>query len=400
MRPDTAHGRNTWISNLVCVVTEDGRKKVHPTEQAVGKLLAKIEHDAHWFPGNVYGERTGRPVQIPSKNKAAIARSAMAIKRDGREPTFSNVISRSEKASINPITHKVMSPRSFSKILKERCYDEDPSDKWQHLPRSAGKPLTEEEIAKRLAFGQRMEGVLTSDFYTKRVVWTDICCDLLPLTKKKSVLQTFARKGGSGWMSKGCRKKSYNKREDKGHLKIKQKKESRRVHWMPVLAQGKLHVEVLGSDFPGDKPEGMPQFVEKLRKAINLRFPDRKTQPNVVFVDRGEGFYKSNGKITGEFSTALRRHRLKAFHGNEAEFQPGRSGDLWLHETAVSWIRERLKRTQPKEPWRENEEEFSKRLKAAASYCTSHHDVDGLCGEFPARMHDLAHVTEGDRLSK
>ena len=27
---------------------------------------------------------------------------------------------------------------------------------------------------------------------------------------------------------------------------------------------------------------------------------------------------------------------LKAFHGQDAEFQPGRSGDLWLHETAVS----------------------------------------------------------------
>ena len=201
-------------------------------------------------------------------------------------------------------------------------------------------------------------------------------------------------------MSKGCRQKSYNKREDKGHLKIKQKKESKRVHWMPVLAQGKLHVELLGSDFPGDKVEGMPEFVEKLRKAINLRFPDRKSQPNVVFVDRGEGFYKSNGKITGEFSAALRRHHLKAFHGDEAEFQPGRSGDLWLHETAVSWIREQLKRTQPKEPWRESEEQFGKRLKAAASYCTNHHDVDGLCGEFPTRMHDLAHFTEGGRLSK
>ena len=164
--PRTAHGRNTWISNLVCVVTEDGRKKTHPTEQAIGQLLAKIEHDDKWFPGKVYGERTGRPVQIPSRNKAAIARCAMAIKSDGREPTFANVISRSEKASINPITKKVISPWSFGKILKERCYDEDPKDKWLHLPRVAGKPLTKEEIAKRLAFGKRMEGLRPSEFYT------------------------------------------------------------------------------------------------------------------------------------------------------------------------------------------------------------------------------------------
>ena len=189
-------------------------------------------------------------------------------------------------------------------------------------------------------------------------------------------------------------------REDKGQLKIKQKKESRRVYWMPILARGKLHVELLGSEFPGDKVEGMEEFVEKLAKAVRMRFPDRDDQPNIVYVDRGEGFYASNGKITQEFATALRKHGLKAFHGKDAEAQPGRSGDLWLHETTVSWMRERMKRTQPVEPWAESEEQLGKRLKAAAGHCTSRHDVEGLCKEFPARMHDLVHVTKGDRLGK
>ena len=183
-------------------------------------------------------------------------------------------------------------------------------------------------------------------------------------------------------------------------MKIKQKKESKRVYWMPVLARGKLHIELLGSDFPGDKVEGMGRFVEKLSKAVHVRFPDEADRPNMVFVDRGEGFYKSNGKITDEFATALRAHGLKAFHGADAEFQPGRSGDLWLHETAVAWMRERMKRSQPVEPWRESEAELGKRLKAAAGYCTSWYDVEGLCKEFPDRMYDLAHVTKGDRLWK
>ena len=43
----------------------------------------------------------------------------------------------------------------------------------------------------------------------------------------------------------------------------------------------------------------------------------------------------------------------------------GRSGDLWPHETTVSWVRERMKRTQPVEPWIESEEKLGKRLKAA-----------------------------------
>ena len=37
---------------------------------------------------------------------------------------------------------------------------------------------------------------------------------------------------------------------------------------MPILARGKLHVELLGSEFPGDKVEGMEEFVEKLAKAV------------------------------------------------------------------------------------------------------------------------------------
>ena len=169
---------------------------------------------------------------------------------------------------------------------------------------------------------------------------------------------------------------------------------------MPVLARGKLHIELLGSEFPGDKVEAMPEFVEKLKKAIKVRFPSESEQPCIVFVDRGEGFYKSNGQITQEFAKALRQHGLKAFHGQDAEFQPGRSGDLWLHETAVSWIRQRLKRTQPTIPWQESEAQLGKRLKAAAEHINTHHDVDGLCKEFPERMHDLVHVAKGDKLQK
>ena len=75
----------------------------------------------------------------------------------------------------------------------------------------------------------------------------------------------------------------------------------------------------------------MPEFVEKLKKAIKMRFPSDSEQPCLVFVDRGEGFYKSNGQVTQEFAKALRQHGLKALHGQDAEFQPGRSGDLWLN---------------------------------------------------------------------
>ena len=113
-----------------------------------------------------------------------------------------------------------------------------------------------------------------------------------------------------------------------------------------------------------------------------------------------KAFTRENGKVTDAFATALRKNGLKPFHGKDAECQPGRSGDLWLHETTVSWIRERMKRSQPMEPWTESEEELGVRLKAAAAHCNSHHDVEGLCREFPQRMRALVTVKKGDRLNK
>ena len=101
-----------------------------------------------------------------------------------------------------------------------------------------------------------------------------------------------------------------------------------------------------------------------------------------------------------EFKAALREHNLKAFHGEDASIQPGQSGDLWPHETSVSWLRHRLKLTLPQELWDETEEDFEKRLKNAAAWVNGHHDADGLCKEMPSRMDDLVHVTKGARLNK
>ena len=71
-----------------------------------------------------------------------------------------------------------------------------------------------------------------------------------------------------------------------------------------------------------------------------------------------------------------------------------------MHETAVSWVREQLKRTLPREPWREREEQFAKRLKTATEHVNARFDVRGLCKEMPERMRLLVHEKKGDRLRK
>ena len=71
-----------------------------------------------------------------------------------------------------------------------------------------------------------------------------------------------------------------------------------------------------------------------------------------------------------------------------------------MHETAVAWVRQRLRLTLPKEPWNETEADFEARLKNAATWVNENYDVDGLCREMPSRMRDLVHVTHGARLNK
>ena len=68
-----------------------------------------------------------------------------------------------------------------------------------------------------------------------------------------------------------------------------------------------------------------------------------------------------------------------------------------LHETAVSWMRNRLTKTLPRRPWEETPEEYGTRLKTCAAYINEHHNVDQLCRGFPARLHELNGL-EGDRL--
>ena len=63
--------------------------------------------------------------------------------------------------------------------------------------------------------------------------------------------QVIARKGRKGWGSKKTKKKSKNLRGDTGPIKQNQWG-TIKVWWAPVLARGKLHIEVLGTDFPGE----------------------------------------------------------------------------------------------------------------------------------------------------
>ena len=44
-----------------------------------------------------------------------------------------------------------------------------------------------------------------------------------------------------------------------------------RVWWVPILTRGKLHVEPLPDNFPGETEEGAELMVGRVRAALNIR---------------------------------------------------------------------------------------------------------------------------------
>ena len=151
--------------------------------------------------------------------------------------------------------------------------------------------------------------------------------------------------------------------------------------------------------FPGEKEEGMDEFVTRVRAALNIRFQG-STAPQNFFTDRGNGFFNSgSGAITPTYRCALREHGLKAFFSEDASVQPGKLQEVMLHETAVAWMRRRLSQTKPAWPWVETLDSYRSRLKACAAYINNKYDVDGLCMALPRRL-SLLEQSWGDRISK
>lgn len=68
-----------------------------------------------------------------------------------------------------------------------------------------------------------------------------------------------------------------------------------------------------------------------------------------------------------------------------------------LHETTLSWIRHRLKKSIPIRPWEESRDEYTARLKRIAADIKDNINVEGLCMAFMKRIDTLIQK-QGGRL--
>ena len=395
------YGMFTFIASKV---TKQGNGKKgggHPSRDAVRKFFEKVDADRHWFPGKSDQTTFGPASVITPTNQAIVARSAMAMAARGKEPTYPELVANNQAALLNPNTQEPVGKKRVYSILEERCYDDPdhPEDTWKHRQKSSKLALTSQDIEKRWQWALHMQSLAWQAWWIyKAIVWTDICNTILPRSEKKHDEIVLSNKGGKGWSSAKTKLKS---------AKLRGKPEARKqksygtikVWWTPVLTRGKLHVEVLGEGFPGEKVEGVPIWIAKVRAALNIRFQGGDG-PKVLFTDRSQALFATNGGgITDEYKAALREHGLKSYCGDDASRQPGSSGDLLLHETTVAWIRYRERKTLPRQPWKETVEEYTARLKAIVQYINDNHDIESLCREFPDRMQAVID-NEGDRINK
>jgi len=369
-----------------------------PKPEAIGKLFNKIDADPEWFPGKKSLVVSGPAPALSASAKQAIAKSAMSMKDRGEEPTYAKVVGACKQAVMNPVTSEPVDKKRVYDVFRDRCHDEGSGEPWRHQPRMSKTALAPEQVTKRYKFSLAvLEKGHTEQFYFDRLVWTDLCNSILPRSEKKATEQALARKGKKGWMSSDCKMFSQNLRGKKEALKQKSW-DTIRVWWAPVLARGKLHIEIFDEDFPGEVPAGGAILVEKVRAALNVRF--RSDAPSVLYVDRGKGFYDpGTGKIVPAFKQALRDNQLKAFWGDDASAQPGNLQEMMLHETAVSWMRHRLVLSTPKSPAQETRCEYASRLKAACHDINQNFNVEGLCRRFLKRVQDLKDAG-GGRLPK
>ncbi len=302
------------------------------------------------------------------------------------------------QSKLNPTTKRPWTKNTVYLVLSADCYDDDPCLPWVHKARFSKHALTTDMMQRRLLFANYLLGLHHNNaWFFNNLVWTDLSNSTVPLSEKKANEMDLARKSNKGWISSGSELSSGNAKGNPQALKQKSWN-TMRIWWFPLLARGKLHVDILDESFPGETPAGAAALVSKIRSALNVRFQNAASQPKFLFTDRGRGFFfPNNGAITTEYKQALAENNLQTFMGDDASCQPGSMQDFLLHETAVSWLRHRLAQSTPRRCWEETRPEYGRRLKRCCDEVNRGLDVEGLSKQLPKRL-KLLKDSDGDRL--
>ena len=75
-----------------------------PSCSAVHQFFAKVDADDDWFPGKANYDDVAPLLVMTGQQRAALARCAMAMKKNGIEPTYGKVVATCPKAALKPKT--------------------------------------------------------------------------------------------------------------------------------------------------------------------------------------------------------------------------------------------------------------------------------------------------------
>ena len=395
--------RELWMTDdeIASFVTKVGGGS--PAKTSISQWRYTFEQDADWYPGKTSHMERAKPGPkkvLTVQKQNAIACSAMALKREGLEPSVARVRERCPDATWNPETEEPFTDKYILEVFKDKCHDDGSEEMWQRWTPLQKTALPGFLKVARDAWATRLLGLgHTAGWYSRHCLWVDPCYNVLTSAQRQAFDQDQARYGkGPRWMSKDSREYSRNMRSSPygGH---QQQFGDRKVWWFVVLSRGRVHIEVMGHAWR-QTGAGMSAFVERLPDIIAGIVEDGDAWPRVVVSDRGPGFYQSpTGHITLEYAAALRRTGFRAFAGADASDQPPDIPDVLLHETVAAWIRQFLRKHPFSRSGSLDVQEARLRgvLSDCANYINEHHEVERLCRSFPRRLEELK-AKGGDRL--
>ena len=375
-----------------------------PSHACIAAWRATLASDPDWYPGKTKENRK-RPGPKPlftGQKKRCVAEAAMALKRQGIEPSYNEVVHRAPRAMRNPETGEPFTQKYVMDVFRTLCYDDNPVDPWGHIPPYQKTALSPDLIAARGTWGRKMQALgHTANWYSKNVISVDPCSTIVPGGPRSVFHHNQALAGkGKRWMSKGVRKYSRNLRAAPFTNKQRQWGDGK-LWWFIVLTRGVVRLHVMDDSF-AQTGEGMAAFIGHLPAILDEMLGADALKPRVIMSDRGPGFYQSSrGVIVDAYREALSTHSFRPFAGEDGKWQPADLADLFMHETVAAWVR-RYFRKHPvvkSEDLETNRAAVVAGLRACERHINNNYDVRGLCSSMPERLDELLQA-EGDRLPR
>ena len=146
------------------------------------------------------------------------------------------------------------------------------------------------------------------------------------------------------------------------------------------MARGKIHFEVMGSDWTQDA-DAMAVFVARLEGLPQKMAGRGEPIPRVVCTDRGPGFITPMGHLTHEYKNALDQHRFRPYVGGvDGIAQPGDLAVCWPEERSARFVKYWLEKhpVPQTDDLDDMEDLIPMRMKACADHISEHYDVDSV----------------------